>query len=272
MSSESEDITEAVYNAIEDYIFETHNLCSIREIQERTELGRAVCDKALEDLIHEKKVYVVYQRQGVPTIYVPSYMMNEILMTQSKPRWIEHYRFTERNAIDTKIRRSRGQLVEYEMFERLLYATGNPLEEAVYFSLRWLGIENAKHNISADRDIQDIDFELDGTKYLVEVKGKSKPADKDDVEELNGWRKQEVLKEENEGKAIQGILVINHFRKTDPKERGEPLTTHAKKWLRMYQLKLLTTPLLFDLIQKAKHDRLSSGEAIEIITQGERSK
>lgn len=269
MDGKSESIAKLVYNAIEDHIFETHKFCSIKEIQERVGQGRSICEKALQDLLSQNKIYVAYQRQGVPTIYVPKYMMNEVLLTQSKPEWLENYRFEERNKIDTNIQELKNQLLQYEMFERLLYATGEPLEEAVYFGLKWLGIKKVQYHKKEDRDIQDIDFEINNTKYLVEVKGKTNPADKDDVEELNGWRKQEVLKEENEGKTIESILMINHYRKTYPKQRKEILTRHAKKWLKMYRLKVFTTPLLFTLIKDVEKRKLSREEAIARILQGQ---
>ena len=196
-------------------------------------------------------------------------MMNEILLKQSKPQWIEDYSFEEMKNIDTSIQELKNELLQYEMFERLLYATGDPLAEAVYFALKWLGIKEVQHHKKGDKDIQDIDFEINNTKYLVEVKGKIKPADKDDVEELNGWRKQEVLKEENEGKTIEGILMINHYRKTDPKERKEILTIPAKKWLKMYQLKALPTPLLFSLVKDVVKHNVSKEKAIARIIQGQ---
>ena len=266
---DEESIANLVYNAIEDHIFETHKFCSIKEIQERVGQGRNVCEKAIQNLLSGNKIYVAYQRLGVPTIYVPQYMMNEILLTQSKPEWLGDYRFEKRDKIDTKIQELTNRLLQYEMFERLLYATGEPLEEAVYFALKWLGIKKVQYHKKGDKDIQDIDFEINNTKYLVEVKGKTKPADKDDVEELNGWRKQEVLKKENEGKTIDGILMINHYRKTNPKDRKEMLTIPAKKWLEMYRLKAFTTPLLFTFIDEVEKNKLSKDEAIAGITKGQ---
>ena len=269
MDGESENIAKLIYNAIEDHIFETHQFCSIMEIKERVGRGRSIVERALQELISQNKIYVAYQRQGVPHIYVPKYMMNEILLTQTKPEWLEDYSFEERNKIDANIQKLKDKLLQYEMFERLLYATGEPLEEAVYFALKWLGIKKVQYHKKGDKDTQDIDFEINNIKYLVEVKGKTNPADKDDVEELNGWRKQEVLKEENEGKTIECILMINHYRKTDPKERKEMLTHHARKWLKMYRLKVLTTPLLFSLIKDVEKNNLLKEEAIARIVQGQ---
>lgn len=269
MSTGHEDIAEIIYNIVEDHIFETHNFCTIRDIMEKAGKSRSVCEKALQDLISQNKIYVAYERDGVPKIYVPKYMMTEILLTQRKPEWLKSYRFEGRNQIDTRIQELKDQLVQYEMFERLLYATGDPLEEAVCFALKSLGIEGVQHHRKGDKDIQDIDFEINNTKYLIEVKGKTGSADKDDVEELNGWRKQEVIREENERKKIEGILIINHYRKTNPKGRKEILTHHAKKWLKMYRLKVLTTVLLFELIKDVEKDKLTKEKAIERIIQGQ---
>lgn len=262
--------SEIVYNAIEDTIFETHKFCSIRKIMERTGKSRNVCEKALVDLLSRDRIYVVYEGAGVPNIYVPKYMLNEILLTQRKPDWLRNYSFEKRAGITSKIRELKKRLFQYEMFERLLYATGEPLEEAVCFSLKWLGIREISCHIEGDKDVQDIDFEINSVKYLVEVKGKTGAADKDDIEELNGWRKQEVLKEEIEPEKIQGILIINHFRRVDPKCRGDTLTNHAKKWLKMYRLKALSTYSVFELVQDVKRDDLKREEAIRRIIQGEK--
>ncbi|MCD6240817.1 hypothetical protein J7K27_04760 [Candidatus Bathyarchaeota archaeon] len=269
-SDNFEDIVEIIYNAIEDHILETHKFCTIRDIIQKTGKSRSICERALECLLSQDKIYVAYEREGVPKIYIPKYMMEEILSKQSKPKWLKNYRFEIRNEIDAKIQELKNQLFRYEMFERLLYATGEPLEEAVYFTLKWLGIKNVRYHKGRDKDIQDIDFEIDDTKYLIEVKGKAGLADKDDVEELNGWRKQEVLKEENEGKCIEGILIVNHQRKIDPEQRKEVLTNHAKKWLEMYHLKVFTTYSLFKLIRDVEARRLSKKKAINIIIQGEK--
>jgi len=212
-TTETEDITETVYNAIEDHIFETHKFCTIKDIMEKVGKSRSVCERALKDLISQDRIYIAYKRYGVANVYVPKYMMNEILSMQSKPKWLKNYRFKDRDDIDTKIRDLKNQLQRYEMFERLLYATGEPLEEAVYFTLKWLGIKKIQYHKEGDKDIQDIDFEINDTKYLVEIKGKTGPADKDDIEELMGWKKQEALKGEKEVDKIEGILIVNHSRK-----------------------------------------------------------
>ncbi len=267
---ENEDIAGIVYNTIEDIIFETHKFCTITDIMERTKKGRSLCEKALQDLLSQNKLYITYEGAGLPTIYVPKYMMNEMLLAQRKPEWLNEYSFKERENIDTKIRRLRNRLQRYEMFERLLYATGEPLEESVYFALKHLGIKKVKHHKKGDKDIQDIDFEINDTKFLVEVKGKTTLANKDDVEELMGWRKQEVLKRDNAtAEDVKGILIVNHYRRTDPQERESVLTLHAKKWLKLYQLKVLTTFSLFELIKEVEKDILSKEKAIRSIIQGE---
>jgi len=269
-TTETEDITETVYNAIEDHIFETHKFCTIKDIMEKVGKSRSVCERALKDLISQDRIYIAYKRYGVANVYVPKYMMNEILSMQSKPKWLKNYRFKDRDDIDTKIRDLKNQLQRYEMFERLLYATGEPLEEAVYFTLKWLGIKKIQYHKEGDKDIQDIDFEINDTKYLVEIKGKTGPADKDDIEELMGWKKQEALKGEKEVDKIEGILIVNHSRKIDPKERKEILTNHAKKWLKMYNLKILTTYSLFEIIRDVETQKISKKEAIERIIQGQK--
>ena len=263
------DLMNSVYNAIEDCVFETHKLCSLKEIEERLEQRPHVIKKALDFLIKQDKVYVAYSRQGVPNLYIPKYMMNQILLTQNKPDWMSEYYFKERNELETKISKQSEELLEFEIFERLLYATGEPLEDAVAYSLKWLKANKVHHYKTGDKDIQDIDFEIDNIKYLVEVKGKTKQADKDDVEELNGWRKQEILKKENDDKKLDCLLIVNHFRKINPRNREESLTLPAKKWLMMYGLKVVTTVSIFNLITEVKKGRITKKHAIETIVQGQ---
>ena len=267
---DNENFSKTIYNLIEDYIFETHKLCSIKDIQARVSQGNHIIKKALDELISQDKIYIAYCGKGVPNLYIPKYMMTQILLTQSKPEWLKDYYFKERDEIETKIREQTDKLLAYEIFERLLYATGEPLEEAVCYALNWLDAKNVHHYKTGDKDIQDIEFEIGNTKYLVEVKGKTKPADKDDVEELNGWRKQEVLKKENENKRIECLLIVNHFRKMNPKDRKEMLTIHAQKWLKMYGLRVFPTSSLFDLIREVKQGKITKKGAVEKIVQGQK--
>ncbi|MGB9960293.1 MAG: hypothetical protein ACPLKQ_07230 [Candidatus Bathyarchaeales archaeon] len=264
--SDSEDITELVYNAIESQILETHKFCTIKDVMEKTGKSRAACEKALANLLSQYRICIVYERVGVPKIYVPKYMMSEILLAQSKPEWLRKYQLADKTKIDNKIRELKNQLLQYEMFERLLYATGEPLEEAVYYAFKWLGLKNVQH-YKSEKDVHDVDFEIDNTKYIVEIKGKIGLIDKDDVEELMGWVKQEVLKSDE--KKIEGILMINPLRKEDPEERKEALTNHAQKWLKMYRLKVFRTYYLFKLIKDVMEGKISKEKAVEKVIQGE---
>lgn len=112
-----------------------------------------------------------------------------------------------------------------------------------------LEFENVVHHVNRD-DYADITFEWKGTKYLCEVKGKAKQGDKDDIRQLDGWRRTEIS-EGGDPDKVQGIVMINDHRHLDPKDRRSPLTDDAEKFRRMYGFKLLRTPTLYRLVPAA---------------------
>lgn len=261
----------AILEALEDHIFETHRLCDIKEIAERTGMSKEKCKNILDILVRQNQVYVAFQSrgQGSPNIYIPRYMMDEILTLEKKPKWLKDYSFEEKEKINKKIAGEKQKILGYDMFERLLYGTDIPLEEAVAYSLEWLEFENVVHHKEEDRDIQDIDFLFKNEKYLLEVKGIGKAAKKDAVEELNGWRKAEALSEENKNKKLKCILVVNHYRYDDPASRQDPLTEHAKKWLEMYKFRFIKTTSIFEIIKSVLYNNLSKNEGKKRFLEGD---
>ncbi|MDD2665530.1 MAG: hypothetical protein PHD13_01930 [Methanocellales archaeon] len=258
----------AVYNAIEDYIFECHKLCSIKEISERSKLNKDRCKKVLNSLVKDKRVYEIYKSTNA-VVYIPTYMVDEILRTQNKPRWVENYLFDEKKNNLEKIERFKEEIKPCEMFESLLYATSTPLEDAVTFALDWLEFNDVKH-LKEDPDNHDIEFKYSGKLYLVEVKGKGKEGDKEDIQQLEGWVKKKIVNEDMKIDELEGLFVINHYRKIDPKERDDPLTPHAKQFLKLHNFKFITTPYLFNSIKKIRNSEMTKEEVQEDISKGEK--
>ena len=261
------DIIEDVYKFIEDYIFENHKLCSTSEIVNSLKIAKRRCNRIFKELIRQRKITVVYEGVGKPTIYIPRYMFEEILRTQHKPRWVEKYAFKKKLEMIEKINEMRREISHYEILERLLYGTGEPLEEAVKYALEHLEFENVER--PQEKDTYDISFTRNGKKYIVEVEGTTKQGSKEKVNQLDGWVRIELNMGTDPSRII-GVFVVNHFRDKDPEERGEPLTEHAKRFLKYYRFVFFTTCFLFNLVKKVDEGSLSKEEARKMVVKGER--
>ncbi|RLI39357.1 hypothetical protein DRO64_10640 [Candidatus Bathyarchaeota archaeon] len=261
------DVIEDVYRFIEDYIFENHKLCSISEIINSLKIARRRCDRILKELIRQGKITVVYEGAGKPTIYIPTYMFEEILRAQYKPRWIEKYAFKRKSGMIKKINEMRKEISHYEILERLLYGTGEPLEEAVKYALEYLEFENVER--PQEKDTYDVSFTYNEKKYIVEVEGTTKQGSKEKVNQLDGWIKKELNMDTDPSRII-GVFIVNHFRDKDPEERGEPLTEHAKRFLKYHRFVFFTTWFLFNLVKKVDEDSLSKEEARKMVVKGEK--
>ncbi len=261
-----------IMQAIEEYVFQTHKFPSKAQVAELTGIAPKKCDVIIDQLIVQKNLYTVFGGgKGLPEVVLPYDMMQAIIMAQARPDWVSGYSFPAKSEIDGRVQALRKELVEYDMFERLLYYTDTPLEEAVAYTLRWLGFKNVEHHIE-NRDYADVTFEHGDTKGLIEVQGTTKQADKDKVLQLEGWVKVEIDKEELEPSQIQGFLAINHFREDNPSARGDPLTKHANKYLRHYHFRFFTTYFLFTVVKQLKESKLGGEGAREQVWKGEEAK
>jgi len=180
-----------VFNVIEDYIHENHKLCSVEEITKLTSLPRKRCNKILKILVNKEKLWVVYEGKGKPRIYIPRYIFEEILRSQRKPRWLKEYLFSDEEKLLKELEEIKEKLFHYENLERLLYGTGEPLEEAVEYALKYLGFE--KVHRPEGTDTYDVSFEYDGIKHILEVEGTTRQGSKDKVDQLDGWIKKEIV-------------------------------------------------------------------------------
>lgn len=258
---------DAVINSIEDCIFESHRLCSIEELANISGLPTHRCRNILELLVSEKIISIAYEGRGKPTLYIPTYMFQEILRTQPKPRWVDKYAFTEKMDKIKQFKKARKDIVHYEMIETLLYGTDIPLQESVAHSLKYLGFEEVEHH--QESDLQDVSFSHEGKKYLLEIEGTTKQGKKDKVSQLRGWIEKEVDAGTKPSKVV-GIFVINPFRNRNPEEREDPLTRHAKSYLKLYHFRFFTTFFLFNIVKKISVGSLTKEKAREIIIEGEK--
>ena len=154
------------------------------------------------------------------------------------------------------------------MFERLLYTTDIPLQEAVAFALEWLGFLDVKH-YKEDPDNPDVTFMYKDIKALVEIEGTTKASDKNKALQLDGWMTREIMDLNRKAGELKGFLIVNHFREMEPEKRGDPLTTHAKEFLKLKQSYFFTTCFLFNIVKDVM-DGLSKEEAQKKVWEGEK--
>lgn len=257
-----------VIESVKDYIFQRHRLPQVTDISERTGIAKSRCSDICKQLIGQKQLYEAFGGPSLPTVILPYDMMQAILRIQSKPNWMNKYSIEEKSELDSKIATLNSKVTEYEMFERLLYTTDIPLEEAVAFVLELLGFEDVVH-YKEDKDNPDITFIYEGVKALVEIEGTTKAADKSKAQQLGTWINREIVNSGKKANELKGFLVVNHFRALDPESRGEPLTAHAKEILKLYQSAFFTT---YFLCKTVKHvmTGLSKEEARKKVWEGEK--
>lgn len=258
---------EMVYDSIENYIQENHKLCFIKDITYNTGLSKSKCEKMLDLLEKSKRITLIFKAQSQPTIYLPTYMFECILQLQRKPSWLKNYNFLEKKNQLREIEKLREEINKYEIIERLLYGTGKPLEQAVAFCLNLIGFEDTK--LHDDEDDRDISFMYEEKNYLLEVQGTTKQGDKKKINQLRGWKETSVMRGfdiEN----TEGIFVVNHYRNINPDKRKDPLTDHAKKFLKLYHFKYFTTFFLFKIVKNFINNEISQQKAINQILEGEK--
>jgi hypothetical protein len=258
-----------VMQAIEEYVFQNHKFPSKTQVADLAGIPPKKCDGIIDRLKGQKKLSsVAGGGKGIPEIVLPYDMMQAIIMQQAKPDWVAAYAFPAKGEIDDKIRGLRKDLVEYDMYERLLYYTDTPLEEAVAFTLGWLGLKDVEHHLQ-NKDYADVTFEHGDTKALIEVYGTTKQGDKEKVLQLEGWVRLEIDKEERDQSKVQGFLAINHFREDNPSARGDPLTKHWKTYLKHHNFRFFTTYFLFTLVKQVKEGTLTKEQARDAVWKGE---
>ena len=259
---------EKVMERVREHIFQTHNFPQVTDVAKLTGVSKPRCLGICNQLIEQKQLYRVFSGEGLPTVVLPYDMMQVVLRTQARPKWMVKHSFEEKSKLDKEIEKLSSKVAEYEMFERLLYTTDIPLEEAVAFALDWLDFQDIKH-YKEDKDNPDVTFIYEGIKALVEIEGITKAGDKNKALQLDGWMTREIIDFNRKASELKGFLIVNHFRELDPEKRGDPLTTHGKEFLKLKQSYFFTTCFLFNIIKDVM-DGLSKEEARKKVWEGEK--
>lgn len=257
-----------VMQAVRDFIFEKHIFPQVNDIVDITKIQRVRCNEVIDQLVRQKQLYVVFEGKTLPKIVILYDMMQGVLMTQKKPDWLTKFGFSEKTAISDEIEKLRKRAIQYEQFERLLYAADIPLEEAIWYALDWLEFANAVHH-KDDSDNPDVTFEYDGIKALLEAEGTTKAGSKDKVGQLSTWMQRE-LSNGVEASKLAGFFAVNHYRDLEPDKRKDPLTPHAKEFLKAFHYTYFTTIFLFDIVKQVSAGTMSKETARKKIWEGEK--
>ena len=252
--------------AVRDHIHRTHRFPQVADMARVVGIPRRRCGEICGTLVGQRQLHIAFDGRNMPTIVVPYDMMQAVLRTQPRPDWIGNYEYDEKRRYVNEINQLEGKVGELEQFERLLYQTDVPLEEAVAYCLQWLGFHDVVHH-KDDKDNPDITFSFDGKLALVEVQGALGPADKEKALQLLGWLTR-AIGEGKKADELQAFLVVNHFRDTEPRDRGDPLTAHAREQLRLYNGRLITTVLLFEVAAKIRSGNLAKEAARQSLWGG----
>ncbi|MHA1410208.1 MAG: hypothetical protein ACTSQY_07895 [Candidatus Odinarchaeia archaeon] len=267
----SENEYKKVINELKEYIFRNHKLPSTSEISELCSISYDKCTEICNKLEGQKQIYTISGGgHGKPRIIIPYNMMESIFNTQPSPEWIknEKYAFSELEELEKKNVQITEKINNYKKLQFLLYGTDIPLEKSIEYTLNYLGFKDVVHHID-NSNYADITFLHNGIKYLIEVEGTTKKGNKEKVLQLEGWIGIDIENGIDYDK-LKGMFIINHNRDDSPENRDEPLTYHAKQYMKRYGFILLTTKHLFEIIKKVYEKEITKNDAKNIIIKGEK--
>lgn len=258
---------EAVYRALGEHIAGQEALPSTSDVFEAVDLSEHHVRKALDLLEKNGTIRRAYHGPGDPTVWVPTRMWEALLHYKERPEWMDEHGLEKRENLESKIRDEEDELNRLRRIEELLYANSGALEEAIATALGVLEVEELSADFD-DPDSWDFSFRLGDALYISEAKGKGGAADKDDVQQLEGWLTQYL--DENpdaDPDELRGLLIVNHYKDVEPEDRWPanpdraPLTTHGEKQLRLQGRRFLTTIDLFGIVAKVVSDEATPAEA-----------
>jgi hypothetical protein len=130
-----------------------------------------------------------------------------------KPLWFDSYQFDVKKDLLQKIK-------IINQVEKLLYCTDFELRDAIIEAFRALDFEVLPAGKGTE---EDIDISYENFKGIIEVKGLSRSADRDDLRTLLDYHAANIIKTPD----IKSIFIVNHYRFLEPSERKEPYTKAA---------------------------------------------
>jgi len=235
---------EDVLAGVEDLIAANGKLVSLGDIERESGLNaRRVANR----LVESGQLKVLFEGNGLPTVVAPTLMFQEALRKQRRPPWTRDLALPGRREAEDALEEQRQALVRHDTLDRLLYATGQPLEEAVALALEELGFDEVV--LTGRPDDCDVRFGFEGKTGLLEAKGKAGQADKADVLQLSGWVDDEVGRG-TDPDLLVAALAVDAFRERPPAERRGALTQEAERLAKRHGFAVWTTDDLHRRLQE----------------------
>lgn len=136
-----------------------------------------------------------------------------------------------------------AQKAELAVYKKLLYASGDNLEEIVEKSLGFLGVVVTPPAVKGKEDRL---FIKDDAAIPIEIRGKNSGLNEKDLNQLTS---RFVDKPESAKYQTRGLFVLNHFRDIEPTKREAPFNVNIIEKAIPWKVCLITGITLYELVQ-----------------------
>lgn len=260
--TEGNDFQKVIW-AIEDRFYEEGLLSKKSQIADWTGLSPTRVDSIIENLEGSEEIFRIYEAPGDPIVYLTKEMKNSLTAQASEPDWIREYEFDEKRDLMEEVKEGNERISDIQKIERLLYGTGDLLEDSVEHTLNYLGFE-----ADSTEEYEDFCIEQDEHVYVIEVKGVEGQVKKEDVDQLGDWLHKKI-DEGVKASNLTGLLLYNHELHLEPEERGDPMTESAIQFLEHQRSKHIQTKSLFDIVKQVKSGDMEKSTARTKFLEGD---
>jgi hypothetical protein len=173
-------------------------------------------------------------------------------ITILRPDWVTKYEYKLKREKMEHMDRIKTELKDFAELEQLLFTQGDQLRKSVAYAFNKLGFNV---NIPEEKEpIEDMEISIDGFEAIVEVKGKTTHATLTDLRQLLQYyiNKREFAKKTH----IKAIFVVNHYCHMDLEQRKDPYVKEALELAEKYDICLLTTQDLYEMIGRCLQDKV----------------
>ncbi len=217
----------------------------------------------LPSLHGEKRPATLARILDSATSWLPAFGTSGV----AKPEWLSAVSWPQLDERRRLLLRAEEHLTEAEQsrdslrdsledeagWQRLLWESGDPLQDAVTESLVTLGIDA---RIPTSKDDADLLIDTTSMRIVIEITGTQGAVDRDKIRQLRDWVDKHIdeLADEASLRSVRGVLIANPFRLTPPDQRGAPFTEAAVRTAVDRGFVLCQTADLFRLVTGSMSD------------------
>lgn len=175
------------------------------------------------------------------------------------PIWIGELSTKEEEKLLKQQKEIEKKIQKRTKFKRLLYEKGTALQKLVGDVFKELGFEVER--LSND-SYADLEIALNGKIGAIEVTGSEGSVDLRKARQLLNYY---INQKEIEKRDVKGILVVNHYQKQPPKERGDVATEDVINLANTYNFCILSTTELYGFLEGFLNDKITKGDILEVL-------